>query len=106
MTLKQRQWLSGLIATLLILNVVGRVHIVLSSDGTRLIRKVHWSLPETLVSLDAITGQPFTEAKRRYPLTIKALQRDGLLETDEQFNVRIAREARDMLIRQTQSPDY
>lgn len=72
----------------------GHYHIVSSStSGTFLTPKVCFSLAETFVSVDAITGQPFITAKARYPLTVKALQREGILETDEQFDGRIRREA-------------
>ena len=72
---------------------LGSFHIVQSSDqGTRLVRKVHFTFAETVVSLDAITGQPAVAAKAKYPLTIKALQRDALLESDAEREERIERE--------------
>ena len=64
-------------------------HVVLSSHGTQIISKVHWSLSETFVSLDTITTIPAFKANAEHPLAIKALEREGILETDEQREERV-----------------
>ena len=71
----------------------GLYHVVSSSEGTAFVRKVHFTYAETFVSLDAMTGVPYIKAKERWPLTVKALQRDGVLESDKAFQERIRREA-------------
>lgn len=71
----------------------GTYHVVESSEqGWLLVKKVHFTWSETFVSLDAITGQPLIAAKSKYPLAIKALQRDGIIETDEQMQERVQKE--------------
>jgi len=80
----------GIVGFLVIL--FGKFHVVQSEDGTNLIPKIHFSFSETFVSLDAITGMPFVKAKEKYPLGVKALQREGILETDEAFEARIKAE--------------
>jgi hypothetical protein len=80
----------GIVGFLVIL--FGKFHIVQSEDGTEVIPKIHFTFSETFVSLDAITGMPFVKAKEKYPLAVKALQREGILETDEAFEARIKAE--------------
>jgi len=73
----------------------GNFHIVQSEKGTTAVQKVHFTFSETFVSLDAITGQPLITAKAQNPLAVKALQRDGLLETDEQMQERVQKEVQE-----------
>jgi hypothetical protein len=69
------------------------VHFVTSEDdGLRIIRKQHPTWRETVVSLDEMTTIPYEQAKARFPLSIRALQREGILETDEEREARIAAE--------------
>jgi hypothetical protein len=75
----------------------GNNHIVQSADGTIVVSKVHFTFSETFVSAEAITGQPLIAAKAKYPLAVKALQRDGLIETDEQMQQRIQREVQEQV---------
>ena len=89
----------GLIVVLCLL-AIGSLHIVSSSEaGISIVPKVSFSFAETFVSLDAITGMPFIAAKMKYPLAIKALQRNGMLETDEAFQRRIEEETRQQMER-------
>lgn len=74
--------------------ILGNNHVVQSSHGTKLVPKVHFTFAETFVSLDAITGQPFVTAKAQNPLAVKALQREGILESDDAFQLRMERETR------------
>ncbi len=76
---------------------LGFVHVVESSEGSRIIGKVHFTYAETFVSMDAITGMPFVKAKERWPLAVKALQREGILESDADFQERIQRQAEEDL---------
>jgi hypothetical protein len=69
------------------------VHFVTSEDdGLRIIRKQHPTWRETVVSLDEMTTIPYEQAKARFPLALRALQREGILETDEEREARIAAE--------------
>lgn len=77
--------------------LLGTYHIVQSSEGTQLVRKVHFTLAESFVSLDAITGQPAIAAKAKYPLAIKALQRDGILESESAREERLQQEMREKM---------
>lgn len=63
-----------------------------SGEGTRIIPKVHFSFSETMVSLDAITTVPYIKAKSEHPLAVRALQREGMIETEEEMEARIQRE--------------
>ncbi len=88
----KRMMLIGFIIVLLSTTVwfFGSYHIVSSSAaGTMIVPKVVFSFNETFVSVDEITGMPFISAKSKYPLAVKALQRKGVLETDEKFDARI-----------------
>jgi hypothetical protein len=78
-----------LIVAALAIIVFGNFHVVSSSTGYTMVRRTHFGFSEMFVSLDAITGMPFIQAKGQYPLAVKALQREGLLESDESFNARI-----------------
>lgn len=70
----------------------GSYHIVATDAGPLLVRKVHFTFSEVYVPLEAITGMPYVMAKAKYPLAVQALQRDGILETDEEFERRVRRE--------------
>ncbi|NCO40404.1 MAG: hypothetical protein COZ06_18185 [Armatimonadetes bacterium CG_4_10_14_3_um_filter_66_18] len=70
-----------------------KYHVVQSSEnGTDFVPKVNFTLSETFVSMDAITGMPFVQARSRWPLAVKALQAEGMLESDEDFEARIQAE--------------
>ena len=73
----------------------GTYHIVRSSHGTRLVEKAYFTFAETFVSLDAITGQPAIVAESKYPLAVKALQREGILESDSAREERLQGEMKE-----------
>jgi len=69
---------------------VGTYHIVSSSkNGTMVIPKAIFTFKETFVSVDEITGMPYIVAQTRWPLAIQALQREGILESDDARRQRI-----------------
>ena len=76
---------------------LGTYHVVQSSKGTQLVRKVHFTFAECFVSLDAITNMPAVASSAKYPLTVKALQREGILESDEDREQRIQREVQEQM---------
>lgn len=80
------------IAVVAAIVVFGNWHIVSSGEGTLFVKKIHFTFSETFVSLDAITGMSIIDARAQYPLTIKALQRDDIIESDEEREARIERE--------------
>jgi hypothetical protein len=71
---------------------LGKYHIVQSEHGTRIIPKVHFSFSETVVSLETITTIPYIKAKSQHPLAVRALQREGIIETEEEMDARVQRE--------------
>jgi len=77
--------------------VLGTYHVVQSSQGTQLVRKVHFTFAECFVSLDAITSMPAVASSAKYPLAVKALQRDGILESDEARDERIQQEVQEQM---------
>ena len=80
---------------------LGKFHIVSSVSGTRPVAKLHFTWAETFVSLDAITGMPFVQARSKWPLAVKALQNEGILETDEEFEARLEAEQAERLEKAT-----
>ena len=74
---------------------VGTYHIVSSSkNGTMVIPKAIFTFKETFVSVDEICGLPYIVAQSRWPLALQALQREGILESDEARKTRIQTESR------------
>lgn len=92
----KRQWLFMLSAgvVVFVFFLLGNFHIVRGSTykGPMLLPKSTFGFSETFINTDAITGVPYVAAASRYPLSIKALQRVGFLETDEDRKARIQRE--------------
>jgi hypothetical protein len=82
----------GVIALLAVGWFFGSYHIMQSEEGTKIIKKIHFTYSETFTSLEAITGMPGGAAQVKYPLSIKALQRDDILESDEERDQRIEEE--------------
>lgn len=80
----------------LLIYALGWVHVVSSSQkSTMFVRKIHWTLAETFVSYDAITNMPYVSVMSSYPLSVKALQRVGYLESDVAREARIHSEVQD-----------
>ena len=50
-----------------------------------MVRKASFGFSETFINLDQITGMPILAARTQYPLSIRALQGAGVIETDEQM---------------------
>jgi hypothetical protein len=92
-SLSTQQWIAiGVVVSVVLVGLLGSLHVVEYQNGVSLIPKVHWTLAETFVSLDAITGMPWIAARTRWPLACKALQKAGMLESDEAFEQRIQEE--------------
>lgn len=68
-------------------------HIVTGANvGFKIIPRDSFGFSEMFVNIDKITGMPNIFARAQYPLGFKALQKAGLIETDDQFEKRIERE--------------
>lgn len=67
-------------------------HIVWIHSVPTPIRRTSLSLSEPMSNLDEISGTPWITAVSRYPLTVKALQQAGVLESDAAREARIQQE--------------
>ena len=72
----------------------GKYHIVTSSSQQypKLIKKQSFGFTETFINIDEITGMPFAAAKSRYPLSVKVLQREDIIESEAALKKRIKKE--------------
>jgi len=71
----------------------GFFHIVQSSkNGLFFVKKTAFTLSETFVNMDTITGVPFIVAVAKYPLAIRAMQKEGIIESDEAREARVQQE--------------
>lgn len=75
----------------IIIIALGFTHIVRSSKFSypQICMKSTFGYSETFINIDEITGMPIFAAKMKYPLSIKALQDNDYLESDESFQQRI-----------------
>lgn len=80
---------------MLVVLLLGYLHVVTGSSISfpTPITKLSFGYTETFINVDEIQSMPFLAAKLRYPLSVRALQRHGYIETDEAFHARIQREA-------------
>jgi len=74
--------------------LLGNFHVVRGSayGGPTLLPKSTFGFSETFINTDALTGLPYIAATTRYPLSVKALQNSGFLETDAAREARIKNE--------------
>lgn len=86
---------------------LGMVHLVNGSDykGPTIVRKASFGFSETFINMDQITGMPMLAARMQYPLSIRALQRVGVIETDEQMARRATQELEAGLAKAKQEMD-
>ncbi len=77
-----------------IIIVLGNFHLVKGASiiGFRLVSRLSFGFSEMVVDVDKITSMPLIAAQSRYPLGVKACQRAGFIETDEQFKKRSRKE--------------
>ena len=68
----------------------GNIHLVTgeSINGFRIIPKVSFGFAETFINIDAITGMPSIFAQSQYPISIRALRKSRLIESESQFEYR------------------
>lgn len=80
--------------TLALLVFFANFHLVWIQNMPRPIPRISLSLSEPISNLDEIAGMPWIAATSKYPLTVRALQKAGLLESDEARQTRIENEIR------------
>lgn len=68
----------------------GNVHVISggSLDSPRIVRKESFGFSETFIKIDSITGMPWISARSRHPLSCAVLERERLIESDEEFRGR------------------
>lgn len=73
---------------------LGQVHVIRGStyDGPLLAKKYTFGYSETFINTDEILNMPVIGAKSQYPLSVKALQNIGFLESDEAYEERVQRD--------------
>lgn len=67
-------------------------HVVWIQNMPTPIRRTSMSLSEPMSNLDEIAGTPWITAVGRFPLTVKALQQAGVLESDAAREERVKKE--------------
>jgi hypothetical protein len=84
----------GILLVVALVIFLGLFHIVKGSNiiGFLLIPRSSFGFSEMVVDVDKITSMPMIAAMSSYPLGVKACQRRGLIETDEQFKRRTRQE--------------
>jgi hypothetical protein len=76
----------------------GNFHVVNGSNvGFKIIKRDSFGFSEIFINVDVITGMPWIAAKSRYPLSCRALARERLIESDEEFENRTQKELNDKL---------
>jgi len=85
--------LAGLIIIAFII-FMGNYHIITGSkSGMSIIKRDTFSFSDFLIPMDKITSMPYLAAKSQYPVGVKALQREGIIEGHNAFVGRVKREA-------------
>jgi len=95
-----------LIAVLCLL-ALGNIHIITGSNLVfpKIAMRQSFGFSETFINVDKITGMPWISAVSRYPLGVKVLQREGIIESEEERENRIKKkfdEEWDEIIKDTQ----
>jgi hypothetical protein len=77
---------SGIFAT-------GKLHLVIGGNiGIRVLPKIAFSFSETVINLDVIGGLPYIVAISKYPLSVRALERSGIVESLEERQRKVQNE--------------
>jgi hypothetical protein len=88
-----------ILALALVAIFCGNVHIITGRqlDWPLVVKKESFGFSETFVKIDTVTEMPWIAAKSRYPLACAVLQREGLIESDEEFEKRMQKEMHEAL---------
>jgi len=63
------------------------------SVGHTVVKRDYFGFREIFINIDAITNMPWIAAKSQFPIGCLVLAREGIIESDEAFKLRITREA-------------
>jgi hypothetical protein len=86
---------SAIILAIGVLVFTASFHIITGEAvGIRIRPRTSFGFGEFIINVDAITGMPYFSAKTRFPIGCKILQREGLIETEEQFERRVEAETK------------
>jgi predicted nucleic acid-binding Zn-ribbon protein len=90
-SIRMRNALYASIAILFIICLFfGSFHVITGSHvGTMVVTKYSFGYSETFINTDRIIGMPWIAAKAQYPLSVKVLQREKILESDAAREARI-----------------
>ncbi len=82
-----------LISLLIVIFFVATTHIIVGKRiGFMIVTRANPGFGEFVINMDEIISMPKMFAVSRYPIGFKVLQREGLIESDEEFRERIKRE--------------
>ena len=77
------------VLAVLVIFFVGNFHIITGKNvGFRIVGRDSFGFDEFFINQDAIVGMPNLFAKGKYPIGVKVLQREGLIESDRDFERR------------------
>lgn len=73
---------------------IARFHMIVGGDLSVpvIVKKQSLGFSETLIDMDKVVGMPRIFAYAQFPIGVKVLQQEGMIETEEEFDARIERE--------------
>jgi hypothetical protein len=78
---------------LIVLAFISNYHVVTGGGvGMKIVQRESFGFNEIFIDIDSITGMPYIAAKSRYPIGLKVLQRERLIESDDEFKDRLKNE--------------
>jgi len=87
-------WSLAVIIIFAFIIFMGNYHIITGSkSGMSIIKRDTFSFSDFLIPMDKITSMPYLAARSQYPVGVKALQREGIIEGHNAFVGRVKREA-------------
>ena len=90
---RTKPWSLLVTVPLLFAVIAGNVHVITGGGvGFRVVMRDSLSFSEFFVNVDSITSMPWIAAKSRFPIGCRILQREGLIESDAEFEVRRQKE--------------
>lgn len=90
----------SLIAFIFALFTIGNYQLVNGigdSGNIKLIERTSFSFKEFFINMDEITGMSYISAKTKYPLSVKALQKAHLIETEKELTDRTTKELKEQI---------
>ena len=89
--MKKNNFVLIILIAVLCLLALGNIHIITGANliFPKIVMKQSFGFSEIFINVDKITGMPWISAVSRYPLGVKILQREGIIESDEEREDRI-----------------